>query len=120
MSRLPKPQLPSADPPPTSETHSSGQGMVGPTTGTQSDDNLQMPHERDQGQGQVAAAPDPVIEQAAKDLAAGQVDTDMRATPGLDAARRARMVDTPPAPAQVDPGRAAARTGKQVPKRRPG
>lgn len=119
MSRLSKPQLPSADPPPTSETLSSGKGMVGPATGTQSDDNLQMPHERDQSQGQVAATPDPVIEQAAKDLADGQVDTDMRATPGLDATRRARMVDTPRAPARVDSERAAARTGKQGPKRRP-
>jgi hypothetical protein len=43
----------------------------------------------------VARKPDPVIEQAAKDLAAGQVDTDMRATPGLDADRRHDMVNTP-------------------------
>jgi hypothetical protein len=30
--------------------------------------------------------------QAQRDIEAGQVDTDMRATPGLDAKRRARMV----------------------------
>ena len=35
-----------------------------------------------------AATPDPAIEQARRDLAAGQVDTDLRATPGLDAQRR--------------------------------
>ena len=36
----------------------------------------------------VSATPDPAIEQARRDLAAGQVDTDLRATPGLDAQRR--------------------------------
>ena len=60
----------------------------------QSEDNLAMPHERDQHSGQVA--PNPVIKQARKGLEAGLVDTDMRATPGLDEARRARMVSTPP------------------------
>ncbi|MGE0805763.1 MAG: hypothetical protein AB7L76_09440, partial [Burkholderiaceae bacterium] len=44
-----------------------------------------LPHERDQNAAVVdeAAVPDPVIRQAAKDLAAGQQDTDRRA----DAAR---------------------------------
>lgn len=50
--------------------------------------DLPLPHERDQALGQVAAKPDPVIRQAKRDLDAGQVDTDMRATPGLDAGRR--------------------------------
>ncbi len=49
---------------------------------------LPMPHERDESVGQVAAAPDPVIRQAFADLEAGRVDTDLRATPGLDAKRR--------------------------------
>lgn len=49
---------------------------------------LALPHERDESTGHVAARPDPVIEQAYKDIAAGLVDTDLRATPGLDAARR--------------------------------
>ena len=39
-----------------------------------------------------ADALDPRIAQAKKDLDAGQVDTDMHATPGLDAQRRARLV----------------------------
>lgn len=56
----------------------------------------QLPHERDQAFGQTAAEPDPVIEQAAKDLADGQVDTDMRSTPGLDAQQRERLVRPPP------------------------
>lgn len=47
-----------------------------------------MPHERDESAGNTAAQPDPVIRQAAQDLADGQVDTDLRATPGLDAQRR--------------------------------
>ena len=54
---------------------------------------LPMPHERDQGAspatGHAGPGPtDPVIEQAHRDLAAGQVDTDLRAQPGLDAERR--------------------------------
>ena len=39
--------------------------------------------------------PDPIIAQAKRDIDAGQVDTDMHATPGLDAARRARLVPGP-------------------------
>ena len=39
-----------------------------------------------------AAAPDPLIAQAKRDIDAGQVDTDMRVTPGLDAKRRADIV----------------------------
>jgi hypothetical protein len=42
-----------------------------------------------------AVEPDPVIEQAKRDIDAGLVDTDMRATPGLDAERRARLVPGP-------------------------
>lgn len=42
-----------------------------------------------------AATPDPVIQQAQRDINAGLVDTDMRATPGLDAALRAKLVPGP-------------------------
>jgi hypothetical protein len=55
---------------------------------------LALPHERDQDLGHTAAAPDPVIQQAKRDLDAGLVDTDMRATPGLDALQRERLVPT--------------------------
>lgn len=55
-------------------------------------DNLRLPHERDEStSGSTTAAPDPVVTQAARDLASGQVDTDMRATPGLDAERRKHL-----------------------------
>lgn len=54
-----------------------------------------LPHERDESVGSTAAAPDPVIVQAKRDLDAGLVDTDMRATPGLDAQRRAKLVPGP-------------------------
>ena len=55
-----------------------------------------MPHEHDElPGGMTAAEPDPVIQQAKRDLDAGLVDTDMRATPGLDAARRDCLVPTP-------------------------
>ena len=40
-------------------------------------------------------APDPLMVQAKKDIDAGMVDTDMRATPGLDAQRRASLVPGP-------------------------
>jgi hypothetical protein len=60
--------------------------------------DLPLPHDRDESPGATAVLPDPVIEQARRDLDAGMVDTDMRATPGLDAARRARLVPTPRGP----------------------
>lgn len=53
---------------------------------------LELPHERDEGLQATKAEPDPVIEQAGRDLAAGQVDTDLRATPGLDAQRREQLL----------------------------
>jgi len=55
-------------------------------------DALELPHERDEGLKSTASEPDPVIEQAGRDLASGQVDTDLRATPGLDAQRRERLL----------------------------
>jgi len=54
--------------------------------------SLSLPHERDQGVGQTAAAPDPVIEQAKRDLDACRVDTDLHAAPGSDAAQLDRLV----------------------------
>lgn len=56
---------------------------------------LALPHERDQSTNTTTAEPDPVIVQAKRDLDAGMVDTDMRATPGLDAKLRDRMVPGP-------------------------
>jgi len=55
---------------------------------------LPLPHERDEVTGQVDPQPHDVIRQAKKDLDAGLVDTDMRATPGLDAERRSKLVPT--------------------------
>jgi hypothetical protein len=57
---------------------------------------LKLPHERDESVGAAGQAPRRVIEQARRDLEAGQVDTDMRATPGLDAQRRRRLVKSTP------------------------
>lgn len=55
--------------------------------------DLRLPHERDQSAvDTAAAAPDPLIAQAAKDLASGQVDTDLHNTPGLDAKQRERLL----------------------------
>ena len=51
-----------------------------------------LPHERDQQTAATGAKPDPQMRRAARDLRRGQVDTDLRATPGLDADRRGEMV----------------------------
>ena len=56
---------------------------------------LALPHERDESSPATAATPDPVMVQARRDIDAGMVDTDMHATPGLDAKRRARLVPGP-------------------------
>ena len=49
---------------------------------------MKLPHERDEDTDMTDDQPDPKILQAYKDLKQGQVDTDMRATPGQDAAKR--------------------------------
>ena len=54
-----------------------------------------MPAHRDHLFPVAAAKPDPVIEQAKRDLDGGQVDTDMHGLAGLDARRRARLVPGP-------------------------
>lgn len=75
---------------------------------------LPLPHERDQGLAQVAGTPDPLMLQAMRDLDAGQVDTDMRAMPGLDAERRNHLVPTviPQTPSAPQPA-PRARTTKR-------
>jgi hypothetical protein len=56
---------------------------------------LTLPHERDESAGVAATRPDPLMVQAKRDIDAGMVDTDMRASPGLDARRRERLVPGP-------------------------
>lgn len=53
---------------------------------------LPLPHERDESVGDSGMQARPVMEQARRDLEAGQVDTDLRGTPGLDAAGRERAI----------------------------
>jgi len=77
-------------------------GTVAPDAAPTHDDDVQLPHERDQsvggdstgGMGSGAAGENQrtVIGQAQEDLKQGQVDTDLRSTPGLDAERRDRLV----------------------------
>ncbi|MDR7097081.1 hypothetical protein [Hydrogenophaga laconesensis] len=64
----------------------------GSSPASEADEHLELPHERDQSTKTTASAPDRGMRQAQKDLEAGQVDTDMRVTPGLDAEQRARYV----------------------------
>ena len=55
--------------------------------------DLRLPHERDQAAlGVTASEPDPMVVQAALDLASGKVDTDLRNQPGLDAARQRALL----------------------------
>jgi hypothetical protein len=54
--------------------------------------SLPLPHESDESLGGVAPEPDTKIQQARKDIASGQVDTDLRSSPGLDAENRARIL----------------------------
>ena len=80
-----------------------GKPPVSPGQGSlvTSDTHTQLPHERDQSVGgdstggldEGAAGEEQIClgKRAAADLAQGQVDTDMRATPGLDAERRESM-----------------------------
>lgn len=56
---------------------------------------LALPHERDESTDTTAEAPDPLMVQAKRDIDAGMVDTDMRATPGQNANLRERMVPGP-------------------------
>lgn len=66
---------------------------------------LPLPHERDEsvgvaggqatgglGSGAAGEAQRRLMEQARRDLATGQVDTDLRATPGLDAEHRRALL----------------------------
>lgn len=75
-----------------------------PVAGALSGDGLALPHERDESTEGVSPTPDPVMVQAHQDIQAGLVDTDMRATAGLDAERRARLV---PGAGGKPPGKAS-------------
>jgi hypothetical protein len=54
--------------------------------------DLPLPHERDESIDLEGEVGHEVIEQAKRDLDTGQVDTDLRQTPGLDAERRERLL----------------------------
>ncbi len=72
--------------------HTAPHAEISPQRGATHPNGPPLPHELDQQTTSTAPEPDAHIEQAAQDLAQGQVDTDLRATPGLDANRRGRMV----------------------------
>jgi len=67
------------------------------------DSDLALPHERDEATGTASTAQPgsgtageqqrEQMQQAADDLAQGQVDTDLHASPGLDAQRRQELLD---------------------------
>jgi len=51
-----------------------------------------LPHERDTQSADQRRPYDPQMEQARRDIESGQIDTDLRNTPGLDAPERAQKV----------------------------
>lgn len=84
------PPLPRPASGPTART---GAGMAPPgAAAPPPPDPLPLPHERDEASGEAARPADPVIRQAQRDLDRELVDTDLRATPGLDAERRRALV----------------------------
>ena len=87
---------------PTEGPANVGKSPVAPASASQTlGEDLALPHEHVESVATaVATEPDPVMLQAKRDLDAGMVDTDMHATPGLDAARRKEMV---PGPGGVPP-----------------
>lgn len=94
-----RPGNPTAPPPgPGPSLMRIGTAPHAPGEGGGAQTQLRLPHERDQSIDSTHPRPDPVIEQAARDLAAGQVDTDLRATPGLDAERRRHLLRQPSRP----------------------
>ncbi len=81
--RSPAVSTPSKSPP------SANRPPVAPGSSVKDDgDGLALPHEHDEKAGQTASEPAPEMQQAYEDIEAGLVDTDLRATPGLDARRR--------------------------------
>lgn len=54
--------------------------------------SLPLPHERDQHESAAGRKPRQVMREAKQDLERGLVDTDLRATPGLDAPERERLL----------------------------
>jgi hypothetical protein len=86
-----KPHQPNNDVPEEFEPGAPPRGAKAPL----SNPGLALPHERDESPDAPPKAPDPKIAQAKRDIDAGQVDTDMRATPGQNAKLRERMVPGP-------------------------
>lgn len=84
--------LPVARPPSPANLVSRTPRAPGSTPVEPEDEHLQLPHERDEDSDITDGEVDPLILQASKDLERGLVDTDMRATPGLDAQKRERDV----------------------------
>ncbi len=79
-------------PKPPGKKGSQGKRTTPPATNFAQGEALPLPHERDESTNSAATTPDPVMQQAKRDIDSGLVDTDMRATPGLDAKRRAKLV----------------------------
>lgn len=78
----------------------------GSTPMDEEEEHLQLPHERDENGVMTDGEVRPEIEQASRDLENGLVDTDMRATPGLDADQREQYVEGPGGkPPKKDGGR---------------
>ena len=80
---------------------------------------LRLPQVRNESAEPVSGSPRPLIEQARKDIEAGQQDTDLRGMPGLEnrksgpASKRLAFASRLFAKLRVEPRRHAARQGDQ-------
>jgi hypothetical protein len=99
---VPQPQkptdLPNAQPPSPANLVSRTPRAPGSRPVNAEDEHLELPHERDQRSNMTDGKPRREMQQAARDIENGLVDTDLRATPGLDAEQRARDVPGPNGP----------------------
>lgn len=73
------------------------------SAGADDDDPMRWQYERDQSSDSTAAEPQEVIRQAARDIESGQVDTDLRNTPGIGAERQRELLDREKARTGGDP-----------------
>lgn len=92
----------SSSPPPAERiVRAADQAQASGRTGT-ADKEMRLPHERDQSADSTSPRIDPRIKQAKEDIDAGQVDTDLRQAPGLDAAARKKIMDKAGKSSQAD------------------
>jgi len=105
MSEKTKPARRASGAEPGMRHHAVEKAPIAPGSSPSADrENLALPLERDEAPGVTNPDPSGVMLQAKRDIESGLVDTDLHATPGLDAARRKQLVPGPGGQAPADLG----------------